>query len=111
MLFIAASSASAMQIASSTRQQSVGIEQIWQATKEIDRIATETASGISQLESAAGNMKQLAGVMAEIVGRYKIHFEPEAKLERMRDRDRPSGVMDRPRGMEGDATREKGGRA
>jgi methyl-accepting chemotaxis protein len=69
---IAASSASAMQIASSTRQQSVGVEQIWQATKEIDRIATETANGIQQLESAAANMKLLSATMAEIVGRYKI---------------------------------------
>jgi methyl-accepting chemotaxis protein len=69
---IAASSASAMQIASSTRQQSVGVEQIWQATKEIDRIATETANGIQQLEMAAANMKALSGTMAEIVGRYKI---------------------------------------
>jgi methyl-accepting chemotaxis protein len=70
---IAASSASAMQIASSTRQQSVGVEQIWQATKEIDRIANETAAGIQQLEAAAGNMKSLSSTMAEIVGRYKIH--------------------------------------
>jgi len=72
---IAASSASAMQIASSTRQQSVGVEQIWQATKEIDRIATETANGIQQLETAAGNMKSLSSTMAEIVGRYKIRPE------------------------------------
>jgi methyl-accepting chemotaxis protein len=72
---IAASSSSAMQIASSTRQQSVGVEQIWQATKEIDRIATETANGISQLEQAAGNMKSLSATMAEIVGRYKIRGE------------------------------------
>jgi methyl-accepting chemotaxis protein len=69
---IAASSAAAMQIASSTRQQSVGVEQIWQATKEIDRIANETASGIQQLEAAAANMKSLAGQMGEIVGRYKL---------------------------------------
>jgi methyl-accepting chemotaxis protein len=69
---IAASSAAAMQIASSTRQQSVGVEQIWQATKEIDRIATETANGIQQLEAAAANMKELSAAMAEIVGRYKL---------------------------------------
>jgi methyl-accepting chemotaxis protein len=74
---IAASSASAMQIASSTRQQSVGVEQIWQATKEIDRIATETANGIQQLETAAGNMKSLSSTMAEIVGRYKIRPDAE----------------------------------
>jgi methyl-accepting chemotaxis protein len=69
---IAASSAAAMQIAASTRQQSVGIEQIWQATKELDRIATETASGIQQLEEAAGNLKALSGGFTEIVGQYRI---------------------------------------
>ena len=69
---IAASSAAAMQIASSTRQQSVGVEQIWQATKEIDRIATETAQGILKIEEAAANMKRLSAAMAEIVGRYRI---------------------------------------
>jgi methyl-accepting chemotaxis protein len=69
---IAASSASAMQIASSTRQQSVGVEQIWQATKEIDRIATETAQGILKIEEAAGNMKELSATMADIVGRYRL---------------------------------------
>ena len=69
---IAASSAAAMQIAASTRQQSVGVEQIWQATKEIDRIANETAHGIQQLEAAAGNMKALSSTMADIVGRYRI---------------------------------------
>lgn len=69
---IAASSAAAMQIAASTRQQSVGVEQIWQATKEIDRIANETAHGIQQLEAAAGNLKALSATMADIVGRYRI---------------------------------------
>jgi methyl-accepting chemotaxis protein len=69
---IAASSSAAMQIASSTRQQSVGVEQIWQATREIDRIANETAQGSMKLEKAAGNMKNLSATMAEIVGRYRI---------------------------------------
>jgi methyl-accepting chemotaxis protein len=69
---IATSSGAATQIASSTRQQSDGIDQIWQATKELDRIARETANGIHQLESAAGNMKSLSGSLGEIVGRYRI---------------------------------------
>jgi methyl-accepting chemotaxis protein len=69
---IAASSSAAMQIASSTRQQSVGVEQIWQATKEIDRIASETAQGIQRIEEAAGNMKELSSQMGAIVGRYRI---------------------------------------
>jgi methyl-accepting chemotaxis protein len=69
---IAASSAAAMQIASSTRQQSMGVEQIWQATTDIGRIATETSEGIQQIEGAAGNMKALSATFTEIVGRYRI---------------------------------------
>lgn len=69
---IVASSASAMQIATLTRQQSVGIDQIWQATKGIDQIARETAKGIQQLEAAAGNMKSLSGSLTVLVSRYKV---------------------------------------
>ena len=61
-----------MQIATLTRQQSVGIDQIWQATKGIDQIARETAKGIAQLESAAGNMKGLSTRLTEVVGRYQV---------------------------------------
>lgn len=69
---IVASSASAMQIATLTRQQSVGIDQIWQATKGIDQIARETAKGIQQLEAAAANMKSLSSSLTDLVGRYKV---------------------------------------
>ena len=69
---IVASSASAMQIATLTRQQSVGIDQIWQATKGIDQIARETAKGIQQLEAAAGNMKSLSSSLTVLVSRYKV---------------------------------------
>ena len=69
---IVTSSASAMQIATLTRQQSVGIDQIWQATKGIDMITREAAHGILQLETAASNMKSLASRLADIVGRYKV---------------------------------------
>ena len=69
---IAASSAAAMQIASSTRQQSLGVDQIWKATQEIDRIARETAGGIKQIESAATKLTSLASSLAGIVGNYNI---------------------------------------
>lgn len=69
---IVTSSASAMQIATLTRQQSVGIDQIWQATKGIDQFTREATRGISRLESAAGNMKSLAARLSDIVGRYKV---------------------------------------
>jgi hypothetical protein len=72
-----------MQIASSTRHQSLGVESIWQATTEIDRIANETAQGIHQIEAAAANLKALSAAMAEIVGRYRIRRvkpRPETEL-------------------------------
>lgn len=69
---IVTSSASAMQIATLTRQQSVGIDQIWQATKGIDQFTREATRGITRLESAAGNMKALASRLSDIVGRYKV---------------------------------------
>jgi len=69
---IAVSSGAAMQIAASTRQQSEGVEQIWRATQEIDRIANEAAKGILKIESAAANMKNLSADLAGIVGKYKI---------------------------------------
>jgi methyl-accepting chemotaxis protein len=69
---IVASSASAMQIATLTRQQSVGIEQIWQATTGIDHVARETVAGIQHLESAAGELKALSAQLTSLVGRYKV---------------------------------------
>ncbi len=69
---IVTSSASAMQIATLTRQQSVGIDQIWQATKGIDQFTRDATRGITRLEAAAGNMKSLAARLSDIVGRYKV---------------------------------------
>lgn len=69
---IVSSSAAAMQIATLTRQQSVGIDQIWQATKGLDQISRETARGIQQIETASGNLKALSSRLTEIVGRYQV---------------------------------------
>lgn len=69
---IVSSSAAAMQIATLTRQQSVGIDQIWQATKGLDQIARETARGIQQIESASANLKALSGRLTELVARYQV---------------------------------------
>jgi methyl-accepting chemotaxis protein len=70
---IAESSTAAKQIAASTRQQAVGVDQIWQAMREIDRVVNESASGIRQLESASKNMKELSDAMTELVVRYRVH--------------------------------------
>lgn len=69
---IVTSSASAMQIATLTRQQSVGIDQIWQATKGIDQVARETAQSIKQLEAAAAEMKAGSERLSALIARYKI---------------------------------------
>lgn len=69
---ITESSTAAKQIASSTRQQAEGVEQIWQAMREIDRVVNESASGIRQLESASKNMKALSDAMAQLVTQYRV---------------------------------------
>src|SRR5262249_61298968 len=66
------SSTAAKQIASSTRQQAVGVEQIWQAMREIDRVVNESASGIRQLESASRNMKELSNQLTQLVAQYQV---------------------------------------
>jgi methyl-accepting chemotaxis protein len=69
---IVASSAAATQIAAATRQQSEGVEQIWRATQDIDRITSESASGVQQLETAARKMNELSTSLGEIVGRHRL---------------------------------------
>jgi methyl-accepting chemotaxis protein len=66
------SSTAAKQIAASTRQQAVGVEEIWQAMRDIDRAVNETASGIRQLEGASKNIKGLSDQMAALVEHYGV---------------------------------------
>ncbi|HZN94450.1 MAG TPA: methyl-accepting chemotaxis protein [Myxococcales bacterium] len=69
---IGESSTAAKQIAASTRQQAVGVEQIWQAMRDIDRAVNESASGIRQLEAASRNMKELSNQMTQLVAQYQV---------------------------------------
>jgi methyl-accepting chemotaxis protein len=66
------SSTAARQIAASTRQQAVGVDQIWQAMRDIDRAVNESASGIKQIELVSRNLKELSEQMAELVSRYRV---------------------------------------
>lgn len=66
------SSSAAKQIAASSRQQAVGVEQIWQAMKEIERVVNESASGIRQLEQASRNMNDLSNQMTGLVKQYRV---------------------------------------
>jgi methyl-accepting chemotaxis protein len=69
---IDASSTAAKQIAASIRQQSAGMEQIWQAMKDVDRSVQESVSGIQQLESASKTIKDLSDRMMELVSAYRV---------------------------------------
>ncbi len=69
---IGESSTAAKQIAASTRQQGVGVEQIWQAMRDIDRTVKESATGIRQLEDASTNINALADQMGQLVSRYRV---------------------------------------
>jgi methyl-accepting chemotaxis protein len=69
---ISDSSTAAKQIAASTRQQAVGVDQIWQAMREIDRTVNDGAQGIRQLEAASKNMKELSDQMTTLVSRYDV---------------------------------------
>ncbi|HEY8211862.1 MAG TPA: methyl-accepting chemotaxis protein [Myxococcaceae bacterium] len=69
---IGESSTAAKQIAASTRQQAVGVEQIWQAMRDIDRAVNESASGIRQLEVASRNMKDLSNQLTQLVAQYQV---------------------------------------
>jgi methyl-accepting chemotaxis protein len=69
---IGESSTAAKQIAASTRQQAVGVEQIWQAMRDIDRAVNESASGIRQLEVASKQMKELSDQMTQLVAQYQV---------------------------------------
>lgn len=66
------SSGAAKQIAASLRQQSVGVEQIWEAMRDIDRAVKSNVEGIEQLGSASRNMKSVSEQVSTLVSGYKI---------------------------------------
>jgi methyl-accepting chemotaxis protein len=70
------SSGAAKQIAASLRQQSVGVEQIWEAMREIDRAVKTNVEGIQQLEDASRNMKSVSEQVSTLVTGYRTaHVE------------------------------------
>ena len=67
---ISQSSSAAMQIAGSTSQQSVGVDQIWQAIQDIGKGANENIAGIGQLRQASERIKTHSDRMTELVRQY-----------------------------------------
>ena len=69
---ISESSTAAMQIAASTGQQGVGVEQIWQAIQDIDKGTGEATAGIGQLRQASRAIRGHSEQLQKIVGQYRI---------------------------------------
>jgi len=80
------SSLAGRQIAGNTRQQTLGVDQIVSALRELSTASASTVGGTQEIERAAGNLKTLSGRLGEFVGRYRAgqdgtgaNRSPEAK--------------------------------
>jgi len=63
---------SAAQIAASSQQQLVGMDQVAQAMESIKRASTQNVDSARQLEAAARNLNTLGQRLKETVGKYKL---------------------------------------
>jgi methyl-accepting chemotaxis protein len=61
-----------MQIAASSQQQVVGMDQIGMAMENINQAGAQTAASMKQSEMAARNLNELGQKMKKLVDRYKV---------------------------------------
>jgi methyl-accepting chemotaxis protein len=66
------SSLAGRQIAGNTRQQTLGVDQIVQALRELSEASATTVAGTQEIEEVAGRLKTLAGRLTGLVGRYTV---------------------------------------
>ncbi len=66
------SSVAARQIASNTRQQTLGVQQIVAAITEQSKAMDDAVKGTRQIEQVASNLNQLSKRLSEFVSRYRI---------------------------------------
>ncbi|MHB1843757.1 MAG: methyl-accepting chemotaxis protein [Deltaproteobacteria bacterium] len=69
---IQATSQAARQIAASSRQQSIGIDQIVLAFKHISQATTESVAGSRQTEASASALKELSERLRQLVAGYRL---------------------------------------
>ncbi|HWZ47286.1 MAG TPA: chemotaxis protein, partial [Herbaspirillum sp.] len=62
----------ATQIAASSQQQMVGMDQLSGAMESIRQTSTQNVASAKQLETAAGNLNQLGQRLKQMVERYKV---------------------------------------
>ncbi|MCX2861270.1 methyl-accepting chemotaxis protein [Paucibacter sp. PLA-PC-4] len=60
------------EVATGTREQSMGIAQIGQAVQELDRATQQNAALVEETAAAAASMKQQADELAAEVGRFRL---------------------------------------
>ncbi len=66
------SSAAARQIASNTRQQTIGVEQIVSAITELSAAMSDALEGTRRIEKVAGNLTTVSRRLTDLVSRYKV---------------------------------------
>ncbi|MEZ0317593.1 MAG: CHASE3 domain-containing protein [Methylophilaceae bacterium] len=69
---VTSSTQAAMQIAASSQQQLVGIDQVASAMDSIKQASVQNVESARQLESAAGNLNELGQRLKQMVERYKV---------------------------------------
>jgi methyl-accepting chemotaxis protein len=62
----------ATQIAASSQQQLVGVDQVAAAMESIKQASTQTVAGAKQLETAARNINDLGQRLKQMVERYQV---------------------------------------
>ena len=63
---------SAKQIASSSNQQSIGMEQVALAMENINQVAAESVTSVKDIEDAARGLSDLGARLADLTGRYRL---------------------------------------
>jgi len=66
------SAQAATQIAASSQQQFVGMDQIALAMENIKQAAQQNVSGTKQAEQAAHNLNELGQKLKEMVAKYRV---------------------------------------
>jgi methyl-accepting chemotaxis protein len=69
---VAESAQAATQIAASSQQQLVGVDQVASAMESIKQASTQNVVSAKQLEASAHNLKELSGKLRQLVEHYKI---------------------------------------
>jgi methyl-accepting chemotaxis protein len=76
---VAEAAQAATQIAASSHQQLVGLEQVAQAMESIKQASMRNLDDAKQLESAAQDLRELGQRLNDLVGRYRIDGEPSER--------------------------------